>query len=172
MKKNLTAIAAIAFAALGLGGCAAEYGYGYQQPGCCGNPMFGTGVPQSSAQAYVTSQAQQTQMVLLGTILAIHKAVIAPASTTTGEVGGALAGGLAGGLLSHNPLIGLAGAVAGAGIGSVAQTAASKQAGQVVTVQLTGGQVLAITQAADPRLRVGQRVQVLQGGGVSRVMPL
>lgn len=64
-------------------------------------------------------------------------------------------------------------ALGGCATNPMLEGSASKEAGLLVTVRLDGGQVLAITQAADVRLAVGERVQVLAGrDGKARVLPL
>lgn len=53
--------------------------------------------------------------------------------------------------------------------GAAAEEAVTRQDGVEITVKLDSGRVLAITQAADEEFRVGDRVRVLTGGGVTRV---
>ena len=171
MKKIFVFVLA-SIAALTMGGCASyvsPYGYG-------GNPMFGTGTAQSSAQAYTTGEAQQAQLVYLGTIVAMHQTTIA----AQGNIGGGIAGGLAGGLIGSTLGRGVGGelaALAGAGAGYIggraAENAMTKQNGVLITVRLDNGKVLAVTQTNDQPLKVGQHIQLLQSAnGISRVIPL
>ena len=162
MKKTLPLTAA-ALALLALGGCAT-------------NPMMGTGTPQASAQGYSISGAQSVQSVALGTVLAVHAVVIAGQASGAGAIGGALAGGAIGhevGNGTGQKLATLAGALAGLMGGQALEGAAAKESGLLVTVKLDSGQLLAITQAADVQLTVGERVQVLMDRtGKARALPL
>lgn len=146
--------------------------------GCASNPMLGSGVAQSSAQGYTTTGALQAQNVYLGTIIGLRPVVIAQNNTSAGGALGAVAGAA---LASHvgngrgRTLAEIAGAIVGAYGGQTAQGAAQRQAGVVVTVRLDNGRIMAVTQTADQPLTMGERVQLIQGGGwppVSRVLPL
>ena len=144
--------------------------------GCATNPMTGTGVPQASANGYTVSGAQSVQAVQLGTVLAVRPVEIAGQGSGIGAIGGALAGGAIGHQVGNGngqKLATVMGALAGLMGGQALEGSAAKEAGLLVTVRLDGGQVLAITQAADVQLAVGERVQVLAGrDGKARVLPL
>jgi outer membrane lipoprotein SlyB len=144
--------------------------------GCATNPMMGTGVPQASAQGYAVSGAQSVQTVQLGVVLAVRSVEIAAQGSGIGAIGGALAGGAIGhqiGSGNGQKLATIAGALAGLMGGQALEGASAKESGLLVTVRLDGGQVLAITQAADVQLAVGEHVQVLAGrDGKARVLPL
>ena len=144
--------------------------------GCATNPMTGTGVPQASAQGYTVSGAQSVQAVQLGTVLAVRPVEIAGQGSGIGAIGGALAGGAIGHQIGNGngqKLATIAGALAGLMGGQALEGSVAKESGLLVTVRLDRGQVLAITQADDVQLAVGERVQVLAGrGGKARVLPL
>ena len=162
MKKTLPLAAACA-ALLALGGCAT-------------NPMIGTGTPQASAQGYTINGAQSVQSAQLGTVLAVHPVVIAGQGSGAGALGGALVGGAIGHQIGNGTgqkLATIAGALAGLMGGQALEGAATKESGLLVTVKLDDGQLLAITQAADVQLSVGERVQVLMDrSGKARALPL
>ena len=149
--------------------------------GCATNPMFGTGAPQASARSYTSGAAQAIQNVYLGTVLAVRGATIA--SSPSGA--GALLGGVAGAALGHQIGAGtgrtvaeIAGGLLGMLGGQAAEGRAGAQAGEIVTVRLDNGQILAVTQAADVPLRPGERIQLLISGAAygqaatARVLPL
>jgi outer membrane lipoprotein SlyB len=146
--------------------------------GCASNPMLGTGVAQSSAQGYTTQGALQAQSVYLGTVIALRPVVIAQSNTGLGGALGAIAGGALGSRVGNGrgqQIATVIGALAGAYGGQAAQGAAQQQAGVVVTVKCDNGNVVAVTQTADQPLAIGERVQLIQGGGwppVSRVLPI
>lgn len=162
MKKTVS-LAAAALAVAMLGGCAT-------------NPLMGTGTPQASAQGYTMQGAQSVQSVQLGTVIAVHAVVIAGQGSGAGAIGGALAGGALGHEIGNGTgqkLATIAGALAGLMGGQALEGAASKESGLLVTVKLDDGRMLAITQAADVQLTVGERVQVLMDRtGKARALPL
>ena len=138
----------------------------------CANP----GVPESSALGYSTSGAQKMQSVQFGTVLAIQPVLIAPNTTGIGTLGGAAAGGYLGSRIgggNGSVAAALIGAVAGGIAGSAAEGAATRQQGLQITIRLDSGQVVAVTQAADVGLAVGQRVGIIGGmyGGKVLVIP-
>ena len=174
MRTSLTLAAAIA-AALALGGCASL------PPGL-------TSPNQYSPTTYAPQAMQQAQQVQVGTILAITPVTVR-ASGTASALGTGL-GAAVGGLLGHSvcggngkTLATVAGAVAGGIGGGIATQHLYSQSALQITVQISGctgayGCTVAITQSAaqSQPLRVGQRVEIVQGagwgGGAARVLPL
>ena len=162
MKSRNFVVVGVLAGIAGLGGCATN--------------MAGT--MQSSGNAYTTAQAGMMQTVQTGTILALVPVKIAENGGGMGTATGAVAGGLLGNNIGHGAGS-LLGAIGGAALGGLAghaiEGAASTQNGFQITVQLDnpGHQVVAITQAADIPLRVGEKVQVVGGyGSQARVQPL
>jgi outer membrane lipoprotein SlyB len=138
----------------------------------CANP----GVPEASALGYTVQGSQQVQAVQFGTVLAIQPVLIAPGSTAIGTLGGAAAGGYLGSSVGNgrgSTAMAIIGAVAGGIAGSAAEGAATREQGLQITIRLDNGQTLAITQAADVQLAIGQRVEVIGNlyGGKARVLP-
>ena len=174
MRTKLTLAAALA-ASLALGGCASL------PPGL-------TSPQQYSPTTYAPTQMQQPQQVQVGTILAITPVTVR-ASGTASALGTGL-GAAVGGLLGHSvgqgngkTLATVAGVVAGGIGGGVVTQHLYSQAALQITVQLLGctgsyGCTVAITQtqAQGQPLRVGERVEIVQGagwgGGAARVLPL
>lgn len=144
----------------------------------CANAQYLAGLPPASAYGYAQSQAQQVQQVQLGTVLAVLPVRIQP--TTSGL--GPLAGLAAGGALGHQIGNGngrtaatLIGAIAGAIAGNRVEAAVTQASGEQITVRLQNGQVIAVTQAADVPMAVGEQVQVVGGGWggqPARVLPI
>ena len=175
MRTTSLTLAAAITAALTLAGCA-SLPPGLQSPNTY------------SPTTYAPQSMQQAQQVQVGTILAITPVTVR-ASGTASALGTGL-GAAVGGLLGHSvgngngkTLATVAGAVAGGiGGGVVTQHLYSQPALQI-TVQLVGctggyGCTVAITQAQaqSQPLRVGERVEIVQGagwgGGAARVLPL
>ena len=144
--------------------------------GCATQPM--PGLPTASAYGYQQQQAQQTQQVQLGTVLALVPVRIQPAASGLGQIGGLAAGGFLGHQIGNGngrTAATVIGAIAGAIVGNRAEASMTQSGGEQVTVRLQGGQVIAVTQAADVSLAVGEQVQVVGGGWggqPTRVMPL
>ena len=174
MRTKLTLAASLA-ASLALAGCA-SLPPGLQSPG------------QYSPTTYAPGAMQQAQQVQVGVILAIVPVTVR-ASGTASALGTGL-GAAVGGLLGHSigggtgkTLTTIAGAVAGGIGGGIATQHIYSQQALQITVQLAGctggyGCTVAITQtqAQGQPLRVGERVEIVQGGGwgggAARVLPL
>ena len=175
MRTKLTLAASLA-ASLALAGCA-SLPPGLQSP------------QQYSPTTYAPQSMQQAQQVQIGTIVSIVPVTVR-ASGTASTIGTGL-GAAVGGLLGHSvgggngrTLATVAGAIAGGIGGGIATQHLYSQPALQITVQLSGctgayaGCTVAITQSAaqSQPLRVGQRVEIVQGagwgGGAARVLPL
>ena len=175
MRTSITLAAAIA-AALALGGCASL-------------PPSLTSPNQYSPTTYAPGAMQQAQQVQTGVIIAITPVTVR-ASGTASTIGTGL-GAAVGGLLGHSigggngrTLTTIAGAIAGGIGGGVVTQHIYSQSALQITVQISGctvayaGCTVAITQtqAQGQPLRVGERVEIVQGagwgGGAARVLPL
>lgn len=149
--------------------------------GCANLPAGLTGQYRNSADVYTPGQAQQTQGVQLGTVVAVRSVTIAATQTET--AGGSAIGAALGGLLGHQvgdgkgrTLATVAGAVAGGLGGNLVGQHAYQQPGLEISVKLDGGNIVSVTQATDVNIAVGERVQLIAGNGwasvPSRVVPL
>jgi outer membrane lipoprotein SlyB len=138
--------------------------------------LSGCTTPGIGGSDYTYSQVRGEQSVRLGVIESIRKVRI-----QSGEPGavGMLAGAVGGAALGHtmgqgngNAASTILGTIAGAAAGDALQNTADTQEGLEITVRLDSGYVIAVTQGADEAFRVGDRVQVLGGGGATRVTRL
>ncbi len=125
---------------------------------------------------YTTSQVRGEQSVRLGTVESVREVRIqsdtpALAGTIGGGISGAALGSALGEGIGREASVAL-GALAGATAGNIAQNNMSTQKGVEITLRLDNGYVIAVTQGADEQFRVGERVQVLGGGGATRVTHL
>lgn len=121
---------------------------------------------------YSRSQARTTQEVQMGVVESVREVSIEGTKTPIGAGAGAVVGGVAGSTVGggRGSVVGTAvGAVLGGLGGAATEEAVTRQKGVEITVKLDSGRLLAITQAADEQFRVGDRVRVLSGGGVTRV---
>ncbi len=131
------------------------------------------GCANNSATTYAPGQAQQAQTVRLGTVVSVASVNIQEEHKLATLAGAAL-GGLAGSNLGKGSGR-YAGAVVGALAGGYATDAATKamggQNGYEITVELDNKSVISVVQKADVAIAPGQRVRVVTGNGVTRVMP-
>ncbi|MER1968745.1 glycine zipper 2TM domain-containing protein [Castellaniella sp. GW247-6E4] len=130
----------------------------------------------ASSSAYTYGQAQQEQIVRYGTVVSVRPVTIQTDKTSgVGMVAGAAVGGVAGSTIGGGTgqiLASMGGAILGGLAGNAIENAASKTKGLEITVRLDNGETRVIAQADDVRLASGQRVQVISGGGPSRVVPM
>lgn len=121
---------------------------------------------------YGRSQARTVQEVQMGIVESVREVRIEGTKTPVGAGAGAVVGGVAGSTVGggRGSVVGTAvGAVLGGLGGAAAEESVTRQKGLEITVKLDSGRLLAITQAADEEFRVGDRVRVLTGDGVTRV---
>jgi len=121
---------------------------------------------------YSRSQARSVQEVQMGIVESVREVTIEGTKTPIGAGAGAVVGGVAGSTVGggRGSVVGAAvGAVLGGVGGAAAEEAVTRQKGVEITVKLDSGRMIAVTQAADQEFRVGDRVRVLTGGGVTRV---
>ncbi len=121
---------------------------------------------------YSREQARAVQEVRMGVVESVREVNIEGTKTPIGAGAGAVVGGVAGSTVGggRGSVVGATvGAVLGGVGGAAAEEAVTRQKGVEITVKLDSGRLIAITQAADEAFRVGDRVRVLSGGGVTRV---
>jgi len=154
MKRKLL-VAFVSAASLALSACAPKLG---------GNDYSVRGVGEIS-------------QTFKGTVAAARKVMI---NSSDGKIGaGALIGGASGGLLGStlgggkgSLVTGVLGGLAGGAAGHFLEQKVNEQDGMEYQVQLDRGDMITISQGADPMLAVGQRVLVIQSGkDRSRVVP-
>ncbi len=131
--------------------------------------------PPTGGDIVTASQAQSAQSVQFGTVTSARNVLVQGGEGT--QLLGAVLGGVAGAALGHEVGGGTGQDVATA-VGATAGVAAGQAAGRNAgsrnsiewTVQLDNGQFIAVVQA-EPTFGVGQRVQVISGGGSTRLAP-
>jgi len=129
----------------------------------------------ASSGVYHYGQAQREQVVRLGTVIGVRNIVIQDDKPSGlgmvggGAMGGALGNAVGGG--SGRTIATVGGVLLGALAGNVIENQVNRKAGYEITVRLDNGEVRAIAQEADVQIAVGQRVQLISGGGPTRVAP-
>ncbi|HUX63530.1 glycine zipper 2TM domain-containing protein [Sulfuricella sp.] len=125
-----------------------------------------------SGGAYSREQARQVQEVQMGVVESVRHVKIEGTKSPVGTGAGAVVGGIAGSNIGQGKgsAVGtILGAVAGGVAGSMLEEGVMSKDGLEITVKLDNGRMIAITQEADEQFRVGERVRILSGGGVTRV---
>lgn len=142
----------------------------------CGVALLsGCANKSASSGVYSYGQAQREQVVRVGTITNIRSIVIqSDQSSGAGVLAGGAVGGIAGSAIGGgrgSAIAAVLGAVAGGVLGNQIEKQVDKTDGYEVTVRLDNGETRVVAQAADVPLRIGQRVQMISGGGPTRVAP-
>lgn len=130
----------------------------------------------ASGSVYSYGQAQNEQIVRLGTVQSVRYITIqSDNSSGFGGVSGAAVGGVAGSTIGGgrgNILATMGGAILGGLAGNAIENQTQKKQGLEITVLLDNGETRAIAQEADTMFTAGQRVRLLSGNGPTRVTPL
>ncbi|MCL4471719.1 MAG: glycine zipper 2TM domain-containing protein [Chloroflexi bacterium] len=148
--KFLKLVAALSVSVVVLGGCASSM----------------------SGGAYSRTQARQAQEVQMGVVESVRHVKIEGTKSPVGAGAGAVIGGIAGSNIGEGKgsTVGtILGAVAGGVAGAAIEEGVMSKDGLEITVKLDSGRMIAVTQEADEQFRLGDRVRVLTGGGVTRV---
>jgi len=125
-----------------------------------------------SGGAYSRSQAREAQEVSMGVVESVRQVQIEGTKTPIGAATGAVVGGIAGSNIGggKGSTVGTILGVVGGGLaGAAIEEGVTRKTGLEITVKLSSGRMIAITQEADEQFRPGDRVRVITGGGVTRV---
>ncbi len=126
----------------------------------------------NSGAAYTRGQVRQVEDVKMATVESIRDIQIEGTKTPIGAGAGAIIGGVAGGNRSGNAASAIGsvlGSVVGGLVGAAAEEGVTRQAGFEITVKFDDGKMVAIAQGADEKFKVGDRVRIVTGAGVTRV---
>ena len=111
-----------------------------------------------------------------GDITSVQDVQISGRNTVVGIGGGGLVGRAAtsGGSGVSGAVVQAVGTIGGAVLGESVEEVATRRAAQEITIKLTNGDTVAVVQDVNTsgRFSVGQRVQVLHGGGGTTVRRL
>ena len=134
--------------------------------------LTGCATQTSSSAVYRSDQTQREQTVRMATVEAVRQVTIQRDSKGVGVVGGAVVGGLAGSSVGGGrgqDIATVLGAIGGMVAGQAIEEKANQRPGLEITVKYDSGETRIIVQEADVDVRPGDRVQVITGGGVTRV---
>lgn len=134
--------------------------------------LAGCATKSSSSAVYRSEDAQREQIVRMATVEAVRKVMIQRDSKGLGIIGGAAVGGLAGSTIGGGrgqDIATVLGAIGGLVAGQAIEEQANQREGLEITVKYDSGDMRVIVQEADVDVRPGDRVQVISGGGRTRV---
>ncbi len=127
----------------------------------------------NSGSVYSRDEARKVQTVKTGVIESVRQVKLEGTKSPVGTVAGGAVGGIAGSSIGGDGKSGVVGAVIGAVVGGIAGAMAeegiTRKDGVELTVKLDGGGLIAIVQEADEVFTPGEKVRILESGGVSRV---
>lgn len=127
----------------------------------------------NSGDVYSRDQTRRAQTVKMGVVEGVRMVKIEGTKSPVGTGAGAVVGGVAGSSIGEGKgsVIGaVVGAVAGGLAGSALEEGITRKDGVEITVKLDNGNMLAVVQeASDEKFAPGDRIRVLEGGGVTRV---
>src|SRR5690606_22705860 len=138
--------------------------------------LAGCATPSASGNVYNYQQAQREQVTYMATVLGVRNITIEGDRTSgIGTISGAVLGGVLGNTIgggSGRTSATAVGGGAGGLAGSQVERNMQRTAGYEITLRLDNGETRVVAQAADIPLHPGQRVQVITGGGATRVVPV
>jgi outer membrane lipoprotein SlyB len=127
----------------------------------------------NSGSVYSRDEARKVQTVKTGVVESVRQVKLEGTKSPVGTVAGGAVGGIAGSSIGGDGKSGVVGAVIGAVVGGIAGAMAeegiTRKDGLEITVKLDGGGLIAIVQEADEVFKAGEKVRILESGGVSRV---
>lgn len=126
----------------------------------------------NSGAAYTRGQVRQVEDVKMATVESIRDIQIEGTKTPIGAGAGAIIGGVAGANRGGNTASAIGsvlGSVVGGLVGAAAEEGVTRQAGFEITVKFDDDKMSAIAQGADEKFKVGDRVRVITGAGVTRI---
>lgn len=131
--------------------------------------------PQQNGNVVSANQALTASTVSFGTVMSARPVQVQGGQGS--QAAGAVLGGIAGAALGQQ-VGGGTGKVIATGVGATAGAATGLQAGKSIatvpstewTIRMDNGSTIAVVQG-EPAFAVGQRVQVITGGGQTRLAP-
>ena len=127
----------------------------------------------NSGSVYSRDEARKTQTVKTGVVESVRQVKLEGTKSPVGTVAGGAVGGIAGSSIGGDGKSGMVGAVLGAVVGGIAGAMAeegiTRKDALEITIKLDGGGLIAIVQEADEVFKAGEKVRIIETGGVSRV---
>lgn len=127
---------------------------------------------RESGSVYGKHETGREQSVRFATVESVRPVKIAGSQSQVGTIAGGAVGGIAGSTVGHgrgSAVGAILGAVGGGVAGSAIEQGVTQKDGVEITVKLDNGDMRAIVQEADVVFKPGERVRLLNSGGVTRV---
>ena len=126
----------------------------------------------TAGDTYSRDEARRVQSVQMGIVEAARPIKIEGTKSAIGTGAGTIVGGIAGSSVGEGKT-GAVGAVLGAVVGGAAGAAAeegfTREDGMEITVRLESGRIISVVQSGKEEFNPGDRVRILERGGVTRV---
>ena len=127
----------------------------------------------NSGDVYSREETRQVQHIKMAVVESVRQVQIEGTEGTIGAVAGGAVGGAVGNTVGSGTgrtLATVVGAVVGAVAGKMAESELTKADGVEITVKMDdSGELLAIVQEATDEFHPGEKVRLLESGGVTRV---
>lgn len=147
---RITSLLAAAIISLTLGGC----------------------MSSNSGDVYSRDEARKTQTVRLGVVESVRNVKLEGTKSPIGGGAGAVVGGIAGSSVGGGrgqAIATVLGALVGGLAGAAAEEGVTRKDGLEITVKLESGNLIAVVQEADVQFNPGDKVRLVESGGVTRV---
>lgn len=125
-----------------------------------------------SGDTYTRDEARRVQNVQMGIVEGSRPVKIEGTGTPIGSGAGAVVGGIAGSSAGQGrgSAVGtVLGAVVGGVAGAAAEEGFTREDGVEVTIRLESGRLISVVQAGKEQFQPGDRVRIMETGGVTRV---
>jgi outer membrane lipoprotein SlyB len=126
----------------------------------------------NAGDVYSREQTRQVQHIKMGVVESVRQVKIEGTDSMVGAIAGGAIGGVAGhsvGEGNGKDVATVVGVIAGALAGKAAEEELTKEDGVEITVKLDSGELVAVVQEATEEFHPGEKVRLLDDGGVTRV---
>lgn len=134
--------------------------------------LLGACASSNSGGVYQRGEARQIQTVKTGVVESVRQVRLEGTKTPIGGATGAVVGGVAGSTVGGGRgqiITSVLGAVVGGIAGAAAEEGLTRKDGIEITVKLDTGNLVAVVQEADEQFSPGDKVRIVESGGVARV---
>ncbi|GAB5606217.1 outer membrane lipoprotein [Sideroxyarcus sp. TK5] len=137
--------------------------------------LLGACASSKSGDVYTRDQVRQVQTFRVGTIEQLKEVRIEGTATQIGTAAGTVVGGIAGSSTGDgkgSDVMRVLGAVVGGVVGAAAEEGYTREDGIEFSIQLEDGSHISVVQEKsvnDKTFNVGDKVRVIESGGVVRV---
>jgi outer membrane lipoprotein SlyB len=134
--------------------------------------LLGACASSNSGGVYQRGEARQIQSVKTGVVESVRQVRLEGTKTPIGGATGAVVGGVAGNSVGGGRgqiITSVLGAVVGGIAGAAAEEGLTRKDGIEITVKLDTGNLVAVVQEADEQFSPGDKVRIVESGGVARV---